>query len=204
MPCACAGAGTRNRSRVAAPRAPLRHRRTDRAFARDLHFLMTLSGEQHDVARPRFADRQARSPCGGPASIVYFAPGRCRPTSASLMMASGSSLRGLSEVSTTKSLPRPAASPISGRLARSRSPPQPNTVMTRPLPPARADEFAGQRGQIAQRIVGVSVVDDHCERLAAIDRSNRPGTRVREAMPLAIASGMHPRAYAAPAAARML
>ena len=45
-------------------------------------------------------------------------------------------LRGLSEVSTTKSLPRPAASPMSGRLARSRSPPQPNSVMTRPRPPA--------------------------------------------------------------------
>src|ERR1035441_311823 len=70
-------------------------------------------------------------------SMVYFAPDFCSPTSASFMMASGSSERGLSDVSTTKSLPLPAASPISGRLARSRSPPHPKSVMTLPLSPAR-------------------------------------------------------------------
>ena len=85
------------------------------------------------------------------------------------MIARGSSLRGLSEVSTTKSLPRPAASPISGRLARSRSPPQPNTVMTLRGSSAARDELARQRRQIAQRIVGVGIVDDHGEGLAAID-----------------------------------
>ena len=53
------------------------------------------------------------------------------PTSASFMMASGSSERGLSLVSTTKSLASAAACPISGRLVRSRSPPQPNSVITR-------------------------------------------------------------------------
>src|SRR6267143_1760782 len=43
-------------------------------------------------------------------STAYFALVFCKPTSASFMMAHGSSLRGLSDVSTTKSLPRPATS----------------------------------------------------------------------------------------------
>src|ERR1700722_2206399 len=70
-------------------------------------------------------------------SMVYFAPDFCIPTTASFIIASGSSERGLSEVRTTRSIPLPAASPISGRLARSRLPPQPNIVMTLPLSPAR-------------------------------------------------------------------
>src|SRR5260370_23781067 len=66
-------------------------------------------------------------------STLYFTPAFCRPTTESLIMASGSSLRGLSEVNTTRSLPRPAASPIKGRFLRSRSPPHPNTVNTLPF-----------------------------------------------------------------------
>src|SRR5580692_5647986 len=69
-------------------------------------------------------------------STLYFTPVFCSPTTASLIMARGSSPRGLSEVSTTKSLPRPAASPISGRFFLSRSPPHPNTVNTLPFVPA--------------------------------------------------------------------
>ena len=58
------------------------------------------------------------------------------------MMSSGSSLRGLSEVSTARSAKRVATEPMTGRLARSRSPPHPKTTIT--LPPrgpasARAD-----------------------------------------------------------------
>src|SRR5216683_3772356 len=68
-------------------------------------------------------------------STAYFALVFCKPTRASLMMEHGSSLRGLSEVSTTKSLPRPATSPMSGRFVRSRSPPQPKSVTTRPFDP---------------------------------------------------------------------
>src|SRR5580693_1611813 len=69
-------------------------------------------------------------------STLYFTPVFCSPTTASLMIDTGSSLRGLSDVSTTKSLPRPAASPISGRFFRSRSPPHPNTAITLPVTPA--------------------------------------------------------------------
>ena len=48
------------------------------------------------------------------------------------MIASGSSERGLSDVTTARSASRAAIAPISGRLSRSRSPPQPNTQITRP------------------------------------------------------------------------
>ena len=54
------------------------------------------------------------------------------------MIASGSSPRGLSLVTTTWSASRAAASPISGRLPASRSPPQPKTQMRRPRCPPRA------------------------------------------------------------------
>ena len=82
-------------------------------------------------------------------------------------MAAGSSERGLSLVATTKSLPSPAAWPILGRLVRSRSPPQPNSVITRA--PAASGHLARQRGQVAQGVVGVRVVDDDGEGLAGID-----------------------------------
>ena len=53
------------------------------------------------------------------------------PRLISSMMRTGSSVRGLSEVITTTSLNLEATAPISGRLVRSRSPPHPNTVITR-------------------------------------------------------------------------
>src|SRR5438105_27880 len=52
-------------------------------------------------------------------------------------MASGFSLRGLSSVITTRSAWRAAAAAISGRLPRSRSPPQPNTQHSLPAVWAR-------------------------------------------------------------------
>ena len=58
------------------------------------------------------------------------------------MMASGSSLRGLSEVSTTASDHRDATAPISGRFPWSRSPPHPNRLITRP---DRANARAAER-----------------------------------------------------------
>lgn len=55
------------------------------------------------------------------------------PSSTMLMMRVGSSVRGLSDVTTQKSASFAAVAPIIGRLALSLSPPQPNTAMTRPL-----------------------------------------------------------------------
>ena len=54
------------------------------------------------------------------------------------MIASGSSERGLSEVTITRSASAAAAFPISGRFARSRSPPAPKTTCTRPSVSSRA------------------------------------------------------------------
>ena len=65
------------------------------------------------------------------------APGPA-PSRISSMIASGLSLRGLSDVMTTLSARRVATSPMSGRLPRSRSPPQPKTQCSRPAVIARA------------------------------------------------------------------
>ena len=54
-------------------------------------------------------------------------------------IASGSSERGLSEVTITASAIRAAISPMTGRFAVSRSPPAPNTTTTRPVATSRAD-----------------------------------------------------------------
>ena len=54
------------------------------------------------------------------------------PCSMSSMMAPGSSVRGLSEVAIARSAASAAIRPMSGRLPLSRSPPQPNTTMSRP------------------------------------------------------------------------
>ena len=50
------------------------------------------------------------------------------------MIASGRSVRGLSEVTHARSASRAAISPMIGRLPRSRSPPQPKTTPRRPAP----------------------------------------------------------------------
>ncbi len=76
----------------------------------------------------------------------------------------------MSLVRTTKSLASPAAMPIKGRLARSRSPPQPNKVMTR-----LGDEGAGGGDGVAEGVVGVGVVDDDDEALALIDALEASG-----------------------------
>ena len=62
------------------------------------------------------------------------APGA--PLATSSMMAMGCSLRGLSDVMITTSARVLATFPITGRLARSLSPPAPNTMTTRPGPSA--------------------------------------------------------------------
>jgi hypothetical protein len=74
----------------------------------------------------------ARSPAGS----------RSTPSSIARRIAAGSSERGLSSVTTRTSARRAATSPISGRLPRSRSPPQPSTTMTRPREPGRTAAIA--------------------------------------------------------------
>ena len=93
-----------------------------------------------------------------------------RPATISSMIASGSSVRGLSEVMTARSASRAPMPPMSGRLPRSRSPPQPNTTSTRPSVTARA---ALQR--VLERVRRVRVVDDDAERLAGAHRLEAAG-----------------------------
>ena len=62
------------------------------------------------------------------------------------MMASGSSERELSLVTIATSASSLAIFPISGRFSRSRSPPHPNTTITRPPPTdARADSNTARK-----------------------------------------------------------
>ena len=110
------------------------------AIADDLILLVPLAGDEHEIARlggpDRLLDRRAAIELdderrGRRVSARRVPAAETSPRLISSMIRSGSSERGLSEVSTTRSLSRPATAPISGRFVRSRSPPQPNTVIRR-------------------------------------------------------------------------
>ena len=115
-------------------RLPPRCRRTASRPVRLLPALVPLARDHDDVAGPgqldRPADRRARSGSTSGSPVI--------PARISSMIACGSSLRGLSEVTIATSESSVAIRPISGRLPRSRSPPQPKTVIRRPRRPARA------------------------------------------------------------------
>ena len=81
------------------------------------------------------------------------------------MIARGSSLRGLSEVTTARSASRLTTSPMSGRFARSRSPPQPKTQITR-----RRRKPACLGEDVLERLGRVRVVDEDGEGLALVHR----------------------------------
>ena len=143
------------------------------AVAQHLVGLVALARDHDHVAGPRHLER-ARD---GVAPVHdHVALGlRARPViprRISSRIASGGSLRGLSEVTITTSESRDATAPMSGRLVRSRSPPQPKTVMTR-----RGPELAHGLQQVLERVVGVGVVHDHREVLAR--RPRAPGGRAR-------------------------
>ncbi len=93
-------------------------------------------------------------------------------------MVRGFSLRGLSDVMTTTSASSLATSPISGRLARSRSPPAPNTTITRPglVGQRRAGELARRLQSLAQRRRCVGEVDQHRKGWPSSTASKRPRT----------------------------
>ena len=103
------------------------------------------------------------------------------------MIASGSSERGLSEVTTQASASRAAIPPISGRFSRSRSPPQPKTAISRPV------------GQLARRAQRRSPASRGCARSRPGPRTagprrparSVPGTRPASASAAAAASRRH-------------
>ena len=130
--------------------------------------LVALAGDHHDVARPRPGCGRGRSPRAGRARPPA-APAHPRqrlvgaPPASRRRIASGSSERGLSPVSTTTSAPRAAIAPITGRLCGSRSPPAPSTTTSRPRRrPARGPRPAAARRRPA------------CARSRRRRRSRRP------------------------------
>ena len=84
----------------------------------------------------------------------------------------GSSVRGLSLVTTLTSARRATASPIGARLAASRSPPQPKTHQTRP-----AVDGANGVEHARERVGRVRVVDEHghvvARAVAALEATRR-------------------------------
>ena len=68
-------------------------------------------------------------------------------------------------------------SPITGRLARSRSPPQPKTTSTRPS--GRRERARRVAAPIRERVGRVRVVDEHRERLARVDALHPAGDHDR-------------------------
>ena len=122
-------------------------------------------------SRPRRRPRRPAiaSPIAARRSARARHPARL-PARISSMIASGSSERGLSEVTITRSASRLAISPISGRLPRSRSPPQPNTTWRRPSVRSR-----GGSEHVLERVGRVGVVDQHREVLALVDRLEAAG-----------------------------
>ena len=99
---------------------------------------MAFARDNDDVSWLGFVQRRFNRFRAIGSTDVRVSKRRRRPTSASLMIDERIFRTGLSDVTTTKSLASAAAIPISGRLVRSRSPPQPNTVMTRSLVKLRA------------------------------------------------------------------
>ena len=153
---------SRERGRAQAPRAPPSRRRTGSCGRpRTPAPARAPCRRSRRRRRPQLRRSPRRSRCDD-------RPGRARrcpaPSRISAMIASGSSDRGLSDVTITRSARRVAISPISGRLPRSRSPPHPNTTCTRP-----SVERARGREHVLERVGRVRVVDEHRKPLALVD-----------------------------------
>ena len=166
-PAACAICPGVSRITCACPTADRSPRRASRATSRSsngslrppsnswpcswpLPAITTMSpGPASCMARAMAARRSAST------SIADESPGgasAAAPATIAAMIESGSSERGLSDVTTTWSARRRAAAPISGRLSRSRSPPAPNTTISRPSssrPRADSSTFSSESGVCA-------------------------------------------------------
>ena len=194
------------RRRASASRATTTSSNGNDAVADHLVLLVPLAGDQHQIARPRQLDRSGDrlAPIddgSAPAARCRAACRRVSPRRTSSMMRFGSSVRGLSDVMTTTSLKRPATAPISGRFVRSRSPPQPNTVISRP----RRQRPRGLE-QVSQRIVGMRVVDDDRDFVFGARHDLKSAGHAVERLECRVRSrrAARPSAVAAATAARML
>ena len=148
----------------AAPRARRRRRRTapSRPSGELLALLVALAGDDDDVARRGQRRSRARSPRGGRSS--RSAPGP-RPAAISAMIASGSSERGLSEVTIATS------ARSRGRRAHQRALAAVAVAAGAEdddQPPGR--QLARGAQHVLQRVGRVRVVDEDGEGLALVDR----------------------------------
>ena len=140
--------------------------------------LVALARDDDRVAGPRGGDGGG----DGLAAVADLAAPRRgavrprAPASTAARMSAGSSERGLSSVTTSRSARAAAAAPISGRLARSRSPPAPSTTSSRPGDLRRAARRAARR------------------RRRACARSRRPRGTAARARPAASGPGTATRA----------
>ena len=148
------------------------------AAARELLALLVALAGDHDHVAGRARARPRRAIARAAVDRSTVAGAGPAPATISATIASGSSERGLSEVTTTTSASRAAISPISGRLPRSRSPPAPNTHdHARP----RRSQLARGAQHVLQRVRRVGVVDEHGEVLPLVDRLEAAGHAARRA-----------------------
>ncbi len=148
------------RTRSSGPRAPGRSRAPCRRSRRRRRTTPVRIASR--IAARRSGSTTKRPP---PSLAPRSAPGVI-----SAMIASGSSLRGLSLVTIARSAFAVAARPMSGRLARSRSPPAPSTTINRPCVSDRA-----ARSTFSTLVGRVGVVDHHEEPLPHLDRLDAAG-----------------------------
>ena len=156
--------------------------------------LVALAGDQgHPGLIRRSAGQQVEEAGDGRGALHHHLRGRARmPVRMSAMMRSGSSVRGLSEVTMIRSDWRATAAPIRGRLPWSRSPPQPNRVAT--LAPGNPARMAVEDG--LQGVRGMGEVDDDGPVAdgpaleAAIDRGQIPPVLPRPRAQDAVRQGL--------------
>ncbi len=124
--------------------------------ADDLARLVALAGDDQHVARLQHRAR----PCGWPRPGRRSRARPARRPGSRRGSRPASSERGLSSVTMTTSAFSAAMAPITGRLPRSRSPPQPNTQTSLPggIGPQRVEHMRQRVG-----LVGI-VDDDHARR----------------------------------------
>ena len=142
----------------------------------DLVVLVSLAGDQHDVALARIGHARRGSRARDRARCETACRPGC-PAAMSATMACGDSVRGLSSVITMSSASSAAMPPMSGRLPGSRSPPQPNTTASRP-----AAVGARRAQRFPQRVRRVRVVDHRERRVCAAEglHASRRGMHARQ------------------------
>ena len=149
-----------------APSPPARVGEREPRAADVLVVLVALAGDEDDVAAAALPT--AWRIASARFSITSTSSWPIAPARICARIRSGDSRRGLSLVTTTRPASRQAIAPISGRLAASRLPPQPNTHQS--LPPRALRERCERGERLLERIGRVRVVDDDLGQRAAPPR----------------------------------